>query len=126
MQRCGTPRRNLAQRWLTALGLGRLAQAPLAALSEGQQRLVLLGRALIKSPQLLILDEPCQGLDRRSREVILAVIDKVVSRGTTTVLYVTHDLRELPRCITHRLALESGRIVSCGSLTDRQGSLKSS
>jgi molybdate transport system ATP-binding protein len=68
--------------------------------------MVLLARSMVKSPTLLILDEPCQGLDRSNRGVILDLIDHIGRKTKTNVLYVTHHQNEIPSCITHVLNLE--------------------
>lgn len=111
VRQCGKKRREIAFKWLETFGLESFSNLELAALSEGGQRCVLLARALVKNPQLLILDEPCQGLDRKYRMIILQIIDMVAQRGNSTVLYVTHNLDEVPKCITDRLILEKGNVV---------------
>ncbi len=73
--------------------------------------MVLLARSMVKSPTLLILDEPCQGLDRSNRTVILDLIDYIGSKTKTHVLYVTHHPNEIPSCITHVLNLERPKQV---------------
>lgn len=105
-----TPRqRNAARRELSKLGLGGLAQEAFGALSPGRQRLVLLARALAKRPDLLVLDEPCQGLDARHRRRFLRAVEGEMARSRTPVLYVTHHLDELPRGLSHVLRLREGR-----------------
>jgi molybdate transport system ATP-binding protein len=94
-----------ARRWLEALGINALAGKPFPHLSQGEQRMVLLARAMIKPPQLLILDEPCQGLDRSNRRRILEAVDRIAASGATTILFVTHHADELPACIQQRLEL---------------------
>jgi molybdate transport system ATP-binding protein len=93
------------------LDIGEHADVAFAGLSEGQQRLVLLARALVKEPLLLILDEPCQGLDAGNRERVREVVDAVGSYADTSVIYVTHNPSELPRIITHVLRLERGVVA---------------
>ncbi|MCU0562432.1 MAG: ATP-binding cassette domain-containing protein [Desulfobacterales bacterium] len=94
-----------ARHWLESLGVDHLAATPFPHLSQGEQRMVLLARAMIKPPRLLILDEPCQGLDRSNRRRILATVDRIAASGLTTVLYVTHHADEMPACIRYRLDL---------------------
>ncbi len=86
----------------------------LAELSFGMQRLVLVARALVSEPPLLVLDEPCQGLDASARGRVLAAVDAAVSGGRTTLLYVTHQADELPGCISHELELRAGRVLRSG------------
>jgi len=73
---------------------------------------VLIARALIKQPPLLILDEPCQGLDDPSREMVLAFIRRLSEQRTITLLYVTHHADEIPAEVSHHLRL--GIDNSCG------------
>lgn len=111
---------------LEQLGLGEHATkyhpTPFGWLSEGEQRLVLIARALVKRPRLLICDEPCQGLDPTNRSRVLkaletAVADVPPSSGATqsppSLIYVTHD-NVFPRVITHLLRLDAGHIVEQG------------
>lgn len=91
-----------ARRWMDTLGIDELASVRYARLSYGQQRLVLIARALVKSPQLLLLDEPCQGLDSENRRLVLSTIETVGTRTSTHLLFVTHHEEELPACI-HRV-----------------------
>ena len=91
---------------LQRLGLDHLQARPLSALSYGQQRLVLVARAMVKTPALLILDEPCQGLDPVQRQRLLAAIDQIGQNRTAQILYVTHYPDEIPACISHHLTLD--------------------
>lgn len=97
-----------ARGWLGKVGLGDLASTAFGAVSEGEQRLVLLARALVKKPSLLLLDEPCQGLDVASRGWINATIDRLIQSGGVTVVYVTHREEEIPASIVRRLRLRNG------------------
>jgi molybdate transport system ATP-binding protein len=99
-----------ARQLLALLGLEELAERDFAALSGGQQRLLLLARAMVKRPELLVLDEPCQGLDPANRGRVLGLIDRIVAAaGAADLIYVSHHRDELPRCLTHLLELPSGR-----------------
>ncbi|BET96252.1 molybdate ABC transporter ATP-binding protein ModF [Xenorhabdus taiwanensis] len=94
----------LADEWLDLLGLsGITATNPFHSLSWGQQRLVLIARALVKHPALLILDEPLQGLDPLNRQLVLRFIDIMIAHGDTQLLFVSHHQEDAPQCITHRL-----------------------
>jgi len=108
--------REAAREWLGRLGGLKWADLPFGAVSQGGQRVVLLARALVKRPLLLLLDEPCQGLDAANRERLLAVIDALEGRPGNGMIYVTHDPDELPRSITHVMRLDRGRVVSQGAL----------
>lgn len=93
----------LADEWLSLLNLTQQANQPFQALSWGQQRLVLIARAFVKHPTLLILDEPLQGLDQLNRELVKCWIDLLVKKGHTQLLFVSHHAEDAPNCITHRL-----------------------
>ena len=96
------------------LGVEYALERPLQKLSKGEQRLVLLARALVKNPPLLILDEPCQGLDIGSVEYFKSVIDAVCGSGERTLLYVSHYPHEIPDCVTKTLRLEKGKVAEIG------------
>lgn len=100
-----------ARNWLDILGLAALAPAPFQALSTGQQRLILLARALVKNPPLLILDEPCQGLDETCRRRFIDLLDQLCAQTHFSLIYVTHYQDELPAAIDHRLVLAHGQRV---------------
>lgn len=99
--------KQLALQWLEIIGLKHKANNSLQHLSYGEQRLVLIARALIKQPPLLILDEPCQGLDDPSRHLVLAFIRRLAEQTNVTLLYVTHLASEIPTEITQRLQFEN-------------------
>jgi molybdate transport system ATP-binding protein len=95
----------IALSWLEMLHMGKHINASFRNLSYGEQRLVLLARAMVKQPDLLILDEPCQGLDDINREMVLKLIDHLGKSGTTQILYVTHHQEDNLPCITNSLEL---------------------
>ncbi|WP_312242234.1 molybdate ABC transporter ATP-binding protein ModF [Pantoea sp.] len=96
---------SLARQWLALLGMDNaLADAPFHSLSWGQQRLVLIARALVKHPTLLILDEPLQGLDPINRQLVRRFVDVLIGEGRTQLLFVSHHAEDAPQCITHRLS----------------------
>ena len=88
--------------WMDIFGIGHLADRPFMQLSSGEQRLVLLARAFVKDPQLLILDEPLHGLDLWNRRLVKDVIETFCQRSHKTMIMVTHYQEELPVCITHQ------------------------
>jgi molybdate transport system ATP-binding protein len=94
-----------AEVWVRWLKIESLADENFDRLSYGQQRLILLARALVKSPQMLLLDEPCQGLDAENCRRLVQTVSSVAAEAGTQILYVTHRRRELPVCITHILEL---------------------
>ena len=103
-----------AARWMNALGLDHLSEHTFQWISEGEQRLILICRALVKSPPLLILDEPCMGLDNVYRQTILRLLDNLCDQDGVQLLYVTHRLDELPASIAYVLKLENGQIAAKG------------
>jgi molybdate transport system ATP-binding protein len=108
-----TTRQNaLARYWLARFGLAAYADRPLGSLSAGLQRMTLLARALVKSPHLLVFDEPCQGLDQAHRTLFLEAIESLMDAEAATVIYVTHRQDEIPRGICRVLRLRDGRVVS--------------
>ena len=92
--------------WLDIFGIGDLADKPFLQLSSGEQRLVLLARAFVKDPQLLILDEPLHGLDLWNRRLTKDVIETFCQRKGKTLIMVTHYQEELPNVITNHLFLK--------------------
>jgi molybdate transport system ATP-binding protein len=99
----GDQQRQTASEWLQALGLGELEHSAFDTLSFGLQRMVLLARAMVKSPVILILDEPCLGLDAPHRRTVLNAIDHIAANSDTHILYVSHCAGEMPNCINQRL-----------------------
>ena len=93
----------IAKKWLETFGLGSLVSSYYDEISFGQQRMVLLARAMVKSPNILILDEPCVGLDNYHRVLILGVIDLISRQTETQIIYVSHTQNEMPNCINIRL-----------------------
>ncbi len=91
-------------------GLMSLAQRPFARLSTGEQRLILLMRALVKSPPILILDEPFQGLDVRYVSLLRHWLDNSL-RPEQTLIFVSHVPEEIPQSVDRRMRLENGTVV---------------
>lgn len=119
---CSGKDKKIATDWLEVMGLNDIANHFFNQISFGQQRLAMLARAMVKSPLVLVLDEPCIGLDRPHRELILALIDKIAARGDCHILYVSHSANEMPRCINQQLELVphpgggyTGRVTSLHS-----------
>jgi molybdate transport system ATP-binding protein len=80
----------IGRQWLELLAMGKQADIPFTHLSFGAQRLLLIARAMVKHPPLLLLDEPCQGLDDINRQLVLALIERICLFKNTTVIYVNH------------------------------------
>lgn len=104
-----------ALRLLIHLQCGHVAKQQYATLSQGEKQKVLIARALINSPKVLILDEPCAGLDIFSREHLLSSIEKIGKRKSApTLFYVTHRTEEILPVFTHALLIRQGRVHSTG------------
>lgn len=95
-----------ARTWLRLLDIGHIADRRFQELSSGEQRLVLLARAFIKQPSLLILDEPLHGLDAAHKERVRRLIDLLVSRNGMSLIFVTHYTREIPSSVTQVKTLQ--------------------
>jgi len=111
---CSLREARAVRHWMRILGVFSWAHTPFGALSDGQQRLVLLARALVKEPPLLIFDEPCQGLDAVHRRRVLAILDQIAAQPQTTVIYVTHHADEISPSFHHELYLCRGRVIRRG------------
>ena len=104
-QNCTGREKELTLEWIHAVGLDELKQHRFDQLSFGEQRLALLARAMVKSPPLLILDEPCIGLDGAHKQQFIALVERIAQQGYTQILYVSHVPEELPNCINQWLQL---------------------
>ncbi len=97
------------------LGCGAIADRPYGVLSFGERQRALIGRALMPEPRILILDEPCEGLDLHAREIILSRLDTLATDpGGPSILLVTHRVEEIPPGITHALVMKDGRVLAAG------------
>ena len=93
-----------------------LRDRPWRFLSQGERQRVLIGRALMASPRLMILDEPCAGLDPVAREHFLQFLARLArARGAPTMVLVTHHVEEIVAIFSHVLILKSGRVLAAGS-----------
>ena len=95
-----------AEQWMEIFGIADKSDRVFNQLSYGEQRMQLLARAMVKVPRILILDEPCQGLDRGNRQRILDAIEIIGNQPKTNVIYVTHYPHEIPSCMTHLLQFD--------------------
>ncbi len=94
-----------AMKWLKLGGFGGREMESFGGLSYGEQRAILILRSAVKCPEILILDEPCHGLDESYREKILQLLEIIGQNGTSTMLHVTHDPSEKLSCEKHVLEL---------------------
>lgn len=97
--------KELCQQWMSRFGIDELADRSFMRLSSGEQRLLLVCRAFVKSPALLVLDEPMHGLDLVNQQKVKDIIDEYCEAPQHTLIMVTHYEEELPQCIDHRLRL---------------------
>jgi molybdate transport system ATP-binding protein len=100
--------------WIALLGIGDMAIEPYHRLSYGQKRMILIARAMVKSPLLLMMDEPCHGLDLLNRRRVLNIVE-MIGETDTHILYVTNHKDEILHCITHVMRLHKGKILSQGT-----------
>ena len=103
----GDNQRDIAEHWLAALGLAQFSRQGFDELSFGLQRMVLLARAMVKSPIILLLDEPTLGLDGHHRKLILRAIDHIAAHSDTQIIFVSHSAGEVPQCINQHLRFEA-------------------
>ncbi len=102
---------------LGAAGFESIADRPFGVLSEGERQQVLLARALMISPELLLLDEPCAGLDMGARERLLSQLGALARDPTAPpIVMVTHHVEEIPVAFTHALLLRQGQVLTSGPL----------
>jgi iron complex transport system ATP-binding protein len=98
---------------LEKIKLGRTADLPLGALSQGERKKVMLARSMMMNPRLLIMDEPCSGLDLYERERLLEDLH-VFGEAVDCLVYVTHHIEEIMPLFTHVLLLDDGKVLAAG------------
>ncbi|MDQ8736684.1 ABC transporter ATP-binding protein [Paenibacillus sp. LHD-38] len=108
-----------AEELMRSLGCTALINRTYDTLSQGERQRVLIARALMASPKLLILDEPCTGLDVFSREQLLQMIAAVANeKHAPTIIYVTHHVEEILPCFTKTLLIKEGQVFAANDTTD--------
>jgi molybdate transport system ATP-binding protein len=105
--------KTIADQWIQLLYIEDIARQPFHQLSYGQRRMILLARAMVKSPALLIVDEPCHGLDIPNRKRVLDILERI-GHTQTNLLYVTNHKEEILDCVTHVMRLQKGKVLSQG------------
>lgn len=109
----------MARKYLEFLNISHLEDEDYGVLSQGEKQKVLIARALIAEPKILVLDEPCNGLDVIAREELLKFIEKVaVQEDGPTIIYVTHHIEEVLPVFTHSLLLKKGKVFAAGESKD--------
>lgn len=107
--------RRAAWKILEQIECGYLADRPWQVLSQGERQRILIGRALMAKPRLLILDEPCAGLDPAAREHFLQFLQRLGNQpNAPTLVLVTHHVEEIMPVFSHVLILREGRVLSAG------------
>lgn len=96
----------ICRQWMKVFGIEHLAERSFIKLSSGEQRLVLVVRAFVKSPDLLILDEPLHGLDEPRSQMVKDIIDAYCQDESKTLIMVTHYEENLPKCITNKIHIK--------------------
>jgi molybdate transport system ATP-binding protein len=109
---CEAEKIQIANEWIKILGIEDLAETNFGFLSHGQKQMVLIARAMVKAPVLLILDEPCDGLDFANRSRFMNILDLIGRHTKTNLLYVPKREEEIPPCITHVLNMDGGKAVN--------------
>ncbi|WP_026695474.1 ABC transporter ATP-binding protein [Peribacillus kribbensis] len=104
-----------ALKLLSAFNIEHLAHQNIITLSQGEKRKTMIARALMSSPKILILDEPCNGLDIYSKEELLSTIEDLTSaQNGPAVIYVTHHIEEIVPSISHVMLLKNGSVIAQG------------
>lgn len=98
--------KDAARSWLSLGNFEKKKDEPFSRLSYGEQRSLLILRAVIKNPRILVLDEPCHALDEKNRNAVLQLLQTIAELGTTTLLHVTHEKDEILPCEKHILELK--------------------
>lgn len=108
----------LAKKMLKQWNIIHKCDMPFSMLSKGEQQNVLLARAMIAEPEILVLDEPGTGLDVLAREQLLQKVQMLATETNLTLIYVTHYPEEIQSCFQKCLLLQNGRVLTSGNVTD--------
>lgn len=109
--------RTAAEEAMTLFEINHLANNQIGELSGGQQKRVMLARAMCRRPALLLLDEPCAGLDAETRNVFYATLSRLNKQEGLTVIMISHDLEDI-RCCAHKIAVISRGLVFLGDVNE--------
>ena len=116
-EKASRQQKHRAKYWIDFFGLGELADQDIQTMSYGHQRRFLIARAMVTGPDLLLLDEPCGGLDDSSRSNLLVTLGELVEKGTG-IVYATHHMEQLGPWITHVICLDKGMVTFRGQRED--------
>lgn len=109
--------RAAAAKLLRSWECAKLADRPWGVLSQGERQRVLIARAMLAGPPLLLLDEPCAGLDPVAREKLLRLVDRqAAKRKGPSIVFITHHVEEITSAFTHVLVLRRGRVQASGPI----------
>lgn len=104
-RKCNAQQTLLPEKLLEILHIPHLKNKPFLKVSSGEQRLLFFARALIKNPELLILDEPFHGLDANNKALCTSIVESFADQPGKSLIYVTHRKQEIPGCIDHYMIL---------------------
>jgi iron complex transport system ATP-binding protein len=117
--RLSRPDKNRARKILRQIECPHLAERPRRVLSQGERQRVLIGRALMAKPRVLILDEPCAGLDPAAREHFLQFLQRLgKGRNAPTLVLVTHHVEEIMPIFSRALILKKGKVLASGKKSE--------
>jgi len=111
-KKCSPEQIEIARNWFGVMGVANLKNKSFGGLSHGQRQLILIARAMVKSPLLLMIDEPCDGLDIFNRMKLYEIIEHVGRHTQTNLIYATHNEQEILPCMTDILRLDHGKLLN--------------
>jgi len=115
-RRCSSDELSIARQWAQFLNIADLADQKFGRLSHGQRQLVLIARAMVKSPEFLILDEPFVGLDIKNKSKLHGILETIGAHTHTNLIYVPDQDAEILSCMTHELTMQRGKVINTHSL----------
>lgn len=105
----------LVEHWLEKLGLAHLATRTFRSLSGGEQQKVLIARAMVQQPKILLLDEPAANLDLDWKERLVSLLERLFGDHSITVIMVSHETGLLPECTTAVALMHAGKVFTMGT-----------